>query len=98
MKKLTLLVCLAFVAVFAKAQAPDSINYQAIARNSAGAELANKTISVKFVIHNITPTNLPALYTDIHPTVTTNVFGLFTTYIGVSPPGLSSINWASAGA
>ncbi|NNM95659.1 MAG: collagen-like protein [Bacteroidia bacterium] len=75
------------------AQSPDSINYQAIARNAAGAELPNKTISVKFLIHHGVPGGT-VVYTDTHPSVTTNSFGLFTLYIGQTP-GLRTVNWAT---
>lgn len=74
-----------------KAQSPDSINYQAIARNVTGAELVNRTISVKFVIHQSMPGG-SIVYTDTHPTVITNAFGLFSIYIGQTG-GLNTINW-----
>src|SRR5581483_521090 len=90
------LLCLAFIG---KAQSPDSINYQAIARNSAGAELGNKNISVKFILHQGSA-NGPHLMVDVHPLITTNAFGLFSTYIGsgTDSSSIAAINWGLSGA
>lgn len=98
MKKIFLLLILAVSYAGARAQAPDSINYQAVARNSAGVELGNKTISVRFIIHQGNP-NGAHLLVDVHPSVTTNPFGLFTTYIGsgTDSNSIAGINWGTAG-
>jgi len=96
MKKISLLFILLACAYLTHAQAPDSINYQAIARNAAGVELSNKTISVKFIIHQGTPTGTIKLI-DVHNSVTTNVFGLFTTYIGSGTGNLSTLNFSTIG-
>lgn len=46
-----------FVSVaIAFAQAPQRINYQAVARNTSGALLQNQNIKVKFSIREATPT------------------------------------------
>jgi hypothetical protein len=94
MKKLILLFALAIIAFSANAQVPDSINYQAIARNSGGLPLANQPISIKFAIHHGNPLNAP-IYVE-HHNVTTNTFGLFTAYIGdgiVDSGTFAAINW-----
>jgi len=96
MKKITLFILLVAIGGATKAQAPDSINYQAIARNSAGIELGNKTISVQFILHQGSATGIK-LMTDVHPSLTTNSFGLFTTYIGSGSGNMSGINWGTAG-
>ncbi len=78
------------------AQAPQFINYQAIARNAAGSVLQNQQVTVRLTIHNNTPNGAIAyIETD---TVTTNQFGLFTISIGGAstiPGGFSGIAWGS---
>ena len=85
-----------FVFTSALAQAPQFINYQAVARNSAGAVLQNQQITVRLTIHNNTPNGaISYIETD---TVVTNGFGLFTIAIGKAttiPGGFSSIAWGS---
>ena len=63
------------------AQVPQQINYQAVARNSAGSVLSNQTVSVRFTIHDI-DTAGTIVYQEIHTGLATNQFGLFTTAIG----------------
>ena len=78
MKKtiLTLLSVLFCAITFAQ-NVPQGINYQAIARDAAGAELANDTLAVQFSII----TSGSVSWQENH-TVTTNDFGLFTAIIG----------------
>jgi len=78
MKKtiLTLLSVLFCAITFAQ-NVPQGINYQAIARDAAGAELANDTLAVQFSII----TSGSVSWQENH-TVTTNNFGLFTAIIG----------------
>src|SRR6185437_7623701 len=99
MKRILTFFILLSASILVKAQAPDSINYQAIARNSAGVELGGRTLSIRFILHQGSATG-PHLMTDIHATVTTNPFGLFTTYIGsgTDSNSIAGINWASVGA
>lgn len=80
-------------ALISYAQVPESMNYQAVARNNAGVALANQTIQVRLTIKRANTT----LYTETR-TVTTNLLGLFNVQIG--SPGVSSssgsftnINW-----
>jgi hypothetical protein len=74
---------------------PQGINYQAIARDTAGFSLSNCTnLSVKFTIYDsIQGGN--AIFTEIHPSVSTNRYGLFTTVIGsINTLGFDAIVWA----
>lgn len=78
------------------AQAPQFINYQAVARNAQGQVLPNQTITVRLTIHANTPSGATA-YTETD-TVTTNQFGLFTVAIGKAntiPGGFAGIAWGS---
>lgn len=63
------------------AQAPQQIKYQGVARDAAGAPIANDTIVVKFDIHTGTATGA-IVYTEFHSSVPTNSFGLFSVSIG----------------
>jgi hypothetical protein len=63
----------------ALAQAPQLINYQAIARNQQGNVFANTTLTLRFSIQNSTGSIV--LYQETHQ-VSTNQFGLFTAKIG----------------
>lgn len=78
------------------AQAPDAINYQAIARDATGAPLAEQAIDVRMsILEGATPTTL--VYEETHA-VTTNATGLFTLAIGqgsASSGSFSSIDWGS---
>jgi len=78
MKKtiLTLLSVLFCAITFAQ-NVPQGINYQALARDAAGADLANDTLAVQFSII----TSGSVSWQENH-TVTTNEFGLFTAIIG----------------
>ena len=54
--------------LFAKAQSPQSMNYQAVVRNTAGQPLSNGTaVSVKFTIHDLTTTGTP-VFTETQST------------------------------
>ncbi len=75
---------------------PEGINYQAIARNTAGVALANAPLNVRFSIHDVTSTGT-IVYQETHTSVTTNTYGLFTLVIGAGTPTIGtfpSINWA----
>jgi hypothetical protein len=89
MKKtiLTLLSVLFCAITFAQ-NVPQGINYQAIARDAAGAELANDTLIVQFSV-----LEGAAISWQEIDTVTTNEFGLFTTIIG---GGTSTSNGSSS--
>lgn len=77
-----LLLCASTIAF---AQAPQQIKYQGVARDAAGAVIANGTITVKFDIHDVTPAGA-IIYSETHSGVVTNQFGLFSINIGSVTP------------
>ncbi len=94
MNKIVIAAFLLFQSVNLLAQSPQGVNYQAVARNISGNELANKAISVQAVIHQ-SATNGTAVFSEIHPVVT-NPFGLFSMVIGsIDTVSFSNINWAN---
>jgi hypothetical protein len=79
-------------------QAPQSFNYQAVARNSTGEILQNRNISIRFTITS--DNGGPVLYQEIQ-TAITNQFGLFTLNVGrgsTSFGNFSSIQWSTINA
>lgn len=94
MKKLFLLSVL-FISLAAMAQVPEHINYQAVARNNAGAALVNQTMKVRFTISR----NAVAQYSETRQ-VTTNALGLFNVQIGsagaISTTGtFNAVDWTN---
>jgi|694.fasta_scaffold69435_2 hypothetical protein len=82
MKKLLLTIALLLATNYLiLAQAPPAINYQAVARNASGAELANQTISLRISFKN-NSANGATVYSETHTGVNTNQFGLFTIELG----------------
>src|SRR4051812_44136144 len=78
-----------------KAQAPQGMNYQAIARDPSGAILVYQHIALRFTITNGNGGSTLYQETD---TTTTNQFGLFSLNVGNGTPigsPFSSINWGS---
>lgn len=78
------------------AQAPQKWNYQGIARDNAGLELSNQTISLRFSLHQGSPTGTVS-YSERHDNVITNQFGLFALHIGDGfvLSGSMAIDWAN---
>ena len=77
----TLLLLVSSLTIF-YAQVPSEIigiNYQGIARESNGALLAQETIKIRISLFDNSNT---VLFTETHPSVETNEFGLFTLIIG----------------
>ncbi len=77
------------------AQAPEGINYQAVARDLTGAEMPNTPVAVQVQILN---SALTVIYQEDH-SATTNAFGLFNIVVGQgSNPtsSFSAINWAAS--
>ncbi len=94
---LTLLLVVALAPAFAQAP-PQGINYQAVARNASGAEMANSALTVRIGIYtDAAATN--QVYEETHA-VTTNAFGLFNTVIGqgtqTSAAAFNAISWATS--
>ncbi|RYY55788.1 MAG: hypothetical protein EOO09_09005, partial [Chitinophagaceae bacterium] len=80
----------------AMAQTPQSLNYQAIARNASGQIIPSQSVGIRFSILNGSATG-SALYTETH-TTTTNKFGLFTLGIGNGTPVTGTfplIDWST---
>ncbi len=92
MKKL-LFTLLIGITSLAYSQAPQKISYQGVARNVSGTVLANQPIGIRFDIHQGSASGT-IVFTETHTGISTNGFGLFTTYIG-SINNLSVINWAT---
>ncbi len=89
-----LLLFFTFSAFFAFSQAPQRINYQGLARNSAGVPIVNRPLVLKFELRQGSATSA-TVFTE-EQSVTTNSLGLFTTQIGkTTTAGLSQVNWAN---
>jgi hypothetical protein len=86
MKRLLLLFLVVGTVITGKAQSPQQINYQGIARNTVGSVIANQNITLRLSIRESLPTGT-VLYKETR-TLRTNSFGLFATAIG--SPGASS--------
>ncbi len=96
LKKFCSQVILLFGVLLLSAQAPQGVNYQAVARDGNGLALAGATVTVRFTIHENSQTGT-TLYQE-HQSATTNQFGLFAVVIGTGTPDagtFGSINWAS---
>ncbi|MFN8299553.1 MAG: hypothetical protein U0T75_10630 [Chitinophagales bacterium] len=94
-KILHLLLCCAFIAT-AYAQAPESTNYQAVARNSGGNVLTNQAVGLRFTVHTGTAGGT-VVYQET-ASATTNQFGLFTHDIGtgtVVQGTFNTIGWGT---
>lgn len=81
------------------AQVPQTIPYQAVARNAAGNLITNQNISLKFSIKDMNSGG-NVVYSETQ-TATTNPLGLFTAAVGNGTPvtgTFSGINWSTIGA
>jgi hypothetical protein len=92
MKKVLLFVTLLIGSV-SFGQAPQGVNYQAVAYDSDGFELANQEISIRLGIL-LETADSESSYSETHQ-VTTNDFGLFSLLIsaGNSADEFSALNW-----
>jgi antitoxin component of MazEF toxin-antitoxin module len=80
---LTLIISVTLALINIDSQnAPIGINYQAVARDNSGTELANQSLDVKFSIFLNSPTG--TLEWEETENTQTNQFGLFTLTIGLS--------------
>jgi len=94
MKRLILSLTAFIYSITLHAQAPQAINYQAVARNGVGQIVPSQNIGVRFSILDGSASGT-LLYQETY-TTTTNNFGLFTLAIGkgtVSTGVFSNINW-----
>lgn len=96
-KKLLIIICIIanqFINT-AKAQAPQSFNYQAVARDASGAVLSNQAVSFRISLLQGSATGT-SIYTETHA-VTTNLLGLVNFAIGggtVVSGNFATITWA----
>ena len=91
-KNLFLILSLFLTSLFVLVQAPEKIDFQAMARDGSGSPLLNQTIGVRIsVIQGAT-----TVYTERH-TPQTDDYGLFMLHIGDGTPlsgNFSSIDWS----
>lgn len=80
MKKNVLLIVSLFLSVLVFAQAPQSFNYQGVARNSNGQPYVSQTMNIRLSIHSGTSSGTIE-YGEVR-TITTNAFGLFNIQVG----------------
>jgi len=79
---------------------PAGINYQAVARDNTGKELANTSINVKFSILKDSPLGSP-VYEELHSNVVTTKYGVFSLIIGNgavtggTAANLNAIDWST---
>jgi len=95
-KALTLAACLGS-SILSQAQVPDATNYQALARDSNGAIMANQSISVTFIIHSGSAGGT-IVYEEDHNSTNTSQFGLFSLQLGQGTPvtgTYAAINWGA---
>ena len=98
MKKLLIVICILANQFInsSKAQAPQSFNYQAVARDGTGAALSNQAVSFRVSLLQGTATGTN-VYSETHA-VTTNQFGLVNFAIGsgtLVSGSFTTINWAT---
>lgn len=92
----TLLLLLLVTAHFqSNAQAPQSLNYQAVVRNAAGNIISNQIVAARFTIRDGSP-NGTILFRETH-NVPTNQFGIITVVVGggnLIQGSFPGINWS----
>ena len=92
--KVGIFFCLLIPTYLLKAQAPQGIPYQAIARNASGVAIANTAVKVRFSIRDSIATGA-IKYQETH-NPTTSALGLFSVNVGmgtVVSGTFSGINW-----
>jgi hypothetical protein len=86
---------------FSQTGVPSGINYQAVARDSYGKELASTNIDVRFSIISQNPLG-PVAYQELHSNVITSKYGVFSLIVGkgVQTGGiyssLADLQWADS--
>ncbi len=97
MRKYYYSVVLAFLTALLNAQAPpQAVNYQAVARDGSGNILPNTTLCLRFTVNDGVNPGTPE-YQEVHLSVTTNQFGLFTLEIGQGTPTFGYFCWNHLG-
>jgi hypothetical protein len=98
-KRFFLSVMMAAAGLFsAQAQTPAGFNYQGVARDNQGFNLALQPLTLRFTIHQETATGT-ALFSEVRKTVTDS-FGVFTVTIGGAgavsqSQSLKTVQWGS---
>ncbi len=95
MKLLTIVAALV-VSLTVFAQAPQALNYQAVARDNAGAILANTNLDVRFSVKQTTATGT-TVFQETHA-ASTDALGGFSLEIGrgaASTGSFTAINWGA---
>ena len=93
MNKILLLIFVLTISTIVKAQVPQKLNYQGVARTSLGDPIPLKNITVRISI--LDSANSGAVAYQETRSVTTNYVGLFNIIIG--NPGASNVNGSIAG-
>lgn len=94
--KIVLSFYLLLMANIVIAQVPQQFNYQGVARDNSGVELANQAISLRISLHSGSPIGT-AIYQETQSSIT-NQFGLFNLQIGsgtVVSGTFNTIPWGS---
>ena len=95
-KDILILILFLFLAPTLYSQAPQSIPYQAVVRNTDGSMMAEAAMTITFKIHDNTATGT-VVYEENH-TATTNAQGLISLNVGngvVVSGTFSGINWGA---
>ena len=97
--KITILTAILFLSLRIFAQAPQQINYQAVARDLSGNPMVTSPITLTFDVLQGSSAGL-LVYSEDHTGISTNAFGLFTAPIGGGMPNspfvisdFANINW-----
>ena len=96
LKTVLAVLLLLTIANATRAQAPESINYQAALRDTADELIRNQNVGIKFQIREDAPLGT-IVYTEQH-TVTTDNYGLINLGIGEGSSvtgSFSTIDWAN---
>lgn len=94
--RISLIAVSLFYSFALKAQAPNSFNYQAVARNASGLILPNTAIGIRMSIHDISSTGT-VVFQETH-SIVTNDFGLFNISIGTGTSligSLGAVDWSN---
>ncbi|OFX28444.1 MAG: hypothetical protein A2X08_13525 [Bacteroidetes bacterium GWA2_32_17] len=97
MKKLILSIVSVAISYLIFAQAPQSLQYQAVVRDVNGVALINQPVYFQLSIIPGLPTN-PAEYVETHTGTLTNAFGIVTLSVGsgITTDNFTAINWGTA--
>lgn len=95
-KKLPIYLFLIVFTFNIHAQTPQGIYYQAVVRDSSGNLVQNKPVSLRFSIHNSTPSG--SIIYQQTDTIAADMMGLITVVVGgggsITQGNFGSINWA----